>query len=204
MSNQSKSKKIRVRIVKEQFECLQLEDDRPTCSSREDGKGHNRFHNAKGQFSTKSDAASTSIRSPKSKPCKFAGQARMPGEKITRIKCGRANPKTPNIKAPYRCKDGSKVSESTDDAYVGLLDEPVIPDELQRLSKGMMERLSTNSSSVENVGWRTKYQQFINSLTRDEQREVKQVVCSYDPITMAKIINQFAKALDGKLDEPMK
>ena len=188
-------------MIRDELAEAKAKKKKPTCSSREDGKGMNRFHDEDGRFSSKANAKSSSVRDPKTDDCKYAGQARMPGEKITRIKCGRKYPKNPDIKADYRCKDGSKLEEAGDQT-IELLDEPTYPDELKQLGNGMAESVMAERDIIQKPDWRSKYRAFIESLTQEEQRQVKQAVCSYDPIAMAKIINQFAKALDGKLDEP--
>jgi hypothetical protein len=190
-------------LVKEELEGLQLEQKKKTCTSRKDGKGMNRFHNADGEFSSKADAKSSSIRNPTSKDCKFAGQGRENPHRFTRIKCGRKDASDPDQKAKYRCKDGSRVTEAEEEE-IKLLDEPTYPKELKQLGQGMTEDQISRATIGEKPDWRTKYQQFVNSLTPEEQRQVKSTICSYNPNTMAKLINQFAKALDGKLDEPSK
>ena len=190
-------------IIIDELETLQLEIKGKTCTSRKDKKGMNRYHNADGEFSSKEDAKSSSVRNPQSKDCKYAGQGKENPHRFTKIKCGRKDASNPNIKAKYRCKDGKRVTEAEDDE-IKLLDEPTYPRELTQLGQGMTEEQIVKSPAPEKRDWRSKYQQFVNSLTPEEQRDVKSTICSYNPITMAKLINQFAKALDGKLDEPSK
>ena len=197
------TKEMIYKFIQEELNEVKAKKDKPTCSSRKDGKGMNRFHDEEGKFSTKKDAKSSSVRNPKTKDCKYAGQGKENPHRFTRVRCGRKEADNPNRKADYVCKSGEKVV-SEDEQSTWLLDEPTIPKELQQLGKGMMEQMIDKPQQEKRSDWRIKYQNFIRSLTRDEQREVKQAVCSYDPITMAKIINQFARALDGKLDEPIK
>ena len=112
---QKLTKKLLDQMIREVLDEAKAKKKKPTCSSREDGKGMNRFHDEDGRFSSKANAKSSSVRDPKTDDCKYAGQARMPGEKITRIKCGRKYPKNPDIKADFRCKDGSKLEEAAED-----------------------------------------------------------------------------------------
>ena len=80
-------------------------------TSRADGKGMNRFHNAKGEFSSKTDSASQSVRGASNKPCKHDGQTKMNPRAWTKLPCGRKDRRNPNSKAKHRCKDGSVVNE---------------------------------------------------------------------------------------------
>lgn len=88
-------------------------EDKPTCTSRKDGKGMNRFHDAKtGKFTTKEKAGSQSVRGATNKPCKHDGITQMNPRKWTKLPCGRKNPKDASSpKAKYRCHDGSVVNE---------------------------------------------------------------------------------------------
>jgi hypothetical protein len=86
-------------------------EDKPTCTSRADGKGMNRFHNAKGEFSSKTDSASQSVRGASNKPCKHDGQTKMNPRAWTKLPCGRKDRRNPNSKSKHRCKDGSVVNE---------------------------------------------------------------------------------------------
>tara|TARA_X000001388_G_scaffold8823_1_gene5432 strand:- start:2202 stop:2810 length:609 start_codon:yes stop_codon:yes gene_type:complete len=199
MSSKRLTKEYLYDLIRDELNERKKKNNKHTCSSRKDSKGMNRFHDADGKFSTKEDAKSSSVRSPTNKPCKYAGQGKENPHRFTRIKCGRKNPYDATEKADYRCKDGEKIREETED--ITLLDEPIIPDGLRRLSKGMMERQVVIDNEPEREDWRVKYQRFVNSLTREEQREVKTTICSYNPNQMAKIINQFAKALKGDLGE---
>jgi len=82
------------------------------CSSRDDGKGHNIHHDKDGKFTSKKSAKSTSVRKPQNEPCKYGGQFKANPSRFTRIKCGREDRLNPNVKAKFKCKDGSKVSET--------------------------------------------------------------------------------------------
>ena len=86
-------------------------EDKPTCTSRADKKGMNRFHDANGRFSSKERAASQSVRGATNKPCKHDGRTQMNPRKWTKLPCGRKEKRDPNVKAKHRCKDGSVVNE---------------------------------------------------------------------------------------------
>ena len=87
--------------------------DKPTCTSRADGRGMNRFHDAEtGRFTTKEKAGSQSVRGATNKPCKHDGVTQMNPRKWTKLPCGRKNPKdSSSPKAKYRCHNASVVNE---------------------------------------------------------------------------------------------
>jgi len=71
----------------------------------------NVFHNADGEFADKTSAKVYSLQFVKGgSDCK-RGVARLPGERFTRLKCGRKSKHGPG-KAKYRCKDGAEISET--------------------------------------------------------------------------------------------
>jgi hypothetical protein len=176
---------------------------KPTCTSREDLKGMNRYHDSDGEFSTKAKAKSSSVRSAKKKPCRYDGQAAMPGEKITRIKCGRKDASNPDIKAKFKCKnkaiqEDDEDTETKPKSWLLAQPEPTIPTELTRLSKGMMEGFN---EQPEANSWKDKYRAFIASLTEEERAKVKKNVCTFSPDQMAQLINNFSLAMKGDLDK---
>lgn len=74
----------------------------------------NPIHRADGTFGEKSTSGgSWSIRNAEGSNCSHGQTKYNKGKRpFTKLKCGRADHKNPNIKAPYRCKDGSKVNEN--------------------------------------------------------------------------------------------
>ena len=192
-------------MIEEQLsEAKKKKNVKPTCSSRADGKGMNRYHDSDGEFSTKAKAKSSSVRNAKKKPCKYDGQAAMPGEKFVRLKCGRKDASNPDIKAKFKCKNKAMNEEDDEDTETKpkswLLAEPnpIIPNELTRLSKGITEGF--NEQPDPNA-WKDKYRAFIASLTEEERAKVKKNVCTFSPDQMAEIINNFSLAMKGDLDK---
>ena len=192
-------------MIEEQLqEAKKKKNVKPTCTSRSDLKGMNRFHDSDGEFSTKAKAKSSSVRSAKKKPCKYDGQAAMPGEKITRIKCGRKDASNPDIKAKFKCKNKAMNEEDDEDtetkskSWLLAQPEPTIPDDLTRLSKGITEGF--NEQPDPNA-WKNKYRAFIASLTEEERAKVKKNVCTFSPDQMAQLINNFSLAMKGDLDK---
>jgi len=88
------------------------EKEAPTCSSRKDGKGMNRYHDKDGKFSSKSDAKSSSVRNPTNEKCRYGGQAKESPWRWTKRTCGREDPKDGTTKAKFRCYDGAKIRET--------------------------------------------------------------------------------------------
>ena len=73
---------------------------KPNCSPG------NVYHDEDGRFTDKADADVYSLQFVKGgSDCK-RGVARMPGQRFTRLKCGRKSKHGPG-KAKYKCKDGS-------------------------------------------------------------------------------------------------
>ena len=99
-------------LISELENLLEKTSEKPLCFKR----GHNPHHDSDGEFSSKSDAKSWSVRTVDSSKtnCK-KGQRKSNPSQWTRIKCGRKDAKNPNKKAKYRCKDGSEVKESVDE-----------------------------------------------------------------------------------------
>ncbi len=90
----------------------------PACGSG------NPFHKSDGTFgSDKTRGGSWSIRHAEGSDCSH-GQTKYDGgkRKFTKLKCGRKDRTNPNVKADYRCKDGSKVNEvqEQDDEFVRI------------------------------------------------------------------------------------
>ena len=85
--------------------------EEPTCTSRKDGKGMNRYHDKDGKFSSKSNAKSSSVRNPSNEKCRYGGQAKESPWRWTRRTCGRQDPKDGTTKAKFRCYDGAKIRE---------------------------------------------------------------------------------------------
>jgi hypothetical protein len=192
-------------MIEEQLqEAKKKKNVKPTCSSREDLRGMNRFHDSEGNFSTKAKAKSSSVRNAKKKPCRYDGQAAMPGEKITRIKCGRKDASNPDIKAKFKCKNKAMNEEDDEDmkeqpkSWLLAQPDPIIPDDLTRLSKGITEGFN---EQPEANSWKDKYRAFIASLTEEERSKVKKNVCSFSPDEMAQMINNFSLAIKGDLDK---
>ena len=104
-------------------------EDKPTCTSRADKKGMNRFHDANGRFSSKERAASQSVRGATNKPCKHDGRTQMNPRKWTKLPCGRKEKRDPNVKAKHKCKDGSVVNEF-------LVNQGMVNDESQIYDTG--------------------------------------------------------------------
>ena len=98
-----------IKLISELEDLLEKTNDKPLCFKR----GHNANHDSDGRFSSKSDAKSWSVRTVDSSKtdCK-KGQRKMNPSRWTSVKCGRKDAKNPDIKAKYRCKDGSEVNES--------------------------------------------------------------------------------------------
>ena len=95
-------------LVKELEDLLEKTSEKPLCSK----KGINPHHSEDGTFSSKEDAKSWSVRTvdPSKTNCKKGSRKANPSV-WTRVRCGRKDAKNPNIKAKYKCKDGSKVNE---------------------------------------------------------------------------------------------
>ena len=98
-------------LIKELEDLLEKSSEKPLCFK----SGHSPYHDSDGEFSSKEDATSWSVRTVDSSKtdCK-KGQRRMNPSRWTSISCGRKDAKNPNIKAKYKCKDGSKVKEILD------------------------------------------------------------------------------------------
>lgn len=90
----------------------------PVCGSG------NPYHRADGTFGDKNTrGGSWSIRHASGNDCSH-GQTKYDAgkRKFTRLKCGRKDRTNPNVKAPYRCRDGKKVNEmqQQDDEFVRI------------------------------------------------------------------------------------
>lgn len=164
---------IRVRINKELKDNVSeaKKDNRPTCTSRGDGKASNPYHDKDGEFSTKERATSVSVRNPQNEPCKYAGQAKMPRHRFSRIVCGRKDPKNPNVKADYRCKDGSKIREQEKD----YKPEPTYPKELVSLGNGVFENIIKNKHNTNN--FEDRWKDFISKVSSEEYSRLKRHIC---------------------------
>ena len=82
----------------------------PACGSG------NPYHRADGTFGDKNTrGGSWSIRNAEGSDCSH-GQTKYDGgkRKWTKLRCGRKDRTNPNVKADYKCKDGSKVNEEED------------------------------------------------------------------------------------------
>jgi hypothetical protein len=98
-----------INLINELEDLLEKANDKPLCSK----KGMNANHDADGRFSSKADAKSWSVRTvDSSKTACKKGQRSANPSRWVRIRCGRKDAKNPDIKAKYRCKDGSEVNES--------------------------------------------------------------------------------------------
>jgi hypothetical protein len=73
---------------------------KPLCSPR----GMNPYHNKDGEFSTKKDAKSWSVRQGYEKKNCSAGQRASNPSRWTKVPCGRKNRLDPDVKAPNTCK----------------------------------------------------------------------------------------------------
>ena len=75
----------------------------------------NPYHDADGEFGKPGEYGSWSISNPDGKANCDHGQLRTTGrgneKRWTKTRCGRKDPKDDNIKAKYKCKDGSFVTE---------------------------------------------------------------------------------------------
>ena len=67
------------------------------------------YHGKNGEFSTKKDAKSWSVR-VSGKDCDH-GQLRLNPRRWTKRDCGRKSRHNPNVKADYKCKDGKRTDE---------------------------------------------------------------------------------------------
>jgi len=96
-------------IIREEIGALLSEASKkkgkPNCSP---GNTH---HRADGTFGNKGNAKSWSLQFVKGSPDCKSGVTKAPGARATKLPCGRKSKNNPNQKAPYRCKDGSKVEE---------------------------------------------------------------------------------------------
>ena len=177
---------------------------KPMCTSRADGKGMNAWHDSDGEFTTKAKAKSSSVRTPTTtKDCQRAGQAQENPHRWTKIKCGRKDASNPDIKAKFKCKnkaiqEDDEDTETKPKSWLLAQPETTIPNELTRLSKGMMEGF--NEQPDPNA-WKNKYRAFIASLTEEERAKVKKNVCTFSPDQMAQLINNFSLAMKGDLDK---
>lgn len=96
--------KSMARGVFEEDELKEKKKKKPHCT-----KG-NVYHDSEGRFTDKKDAKVFSLQFSKSgKDCK-GGVARMPGQKFTKLPCGRKS-KHSTSKAKHKCKNGEKVFE---------------------------------------------------------------------------------------------
>lgn len=217
-------KRLAAGITEEEELDEKKKEPKPQCS-----KG-NPFHTGKdGKFSSKSDAGSYSLSEPvRGRNC-TSGQASMPGRKIVRKdkrtkRCGRDKPRGTS-KSRYRCKDGSAVWQEGDKPKkmirVRIKRKPktesmvlaVPPEwkEQERIQEELTAKLSKIADEPEKkpekkdddfIGVQGKYMKFINSLTREERIQVRNLFC-YDRFSL-KLLNDLSLASDGKLNEPPK
>jgi len=96
---------IRIKIVSpgKDDDLIEKKDKKKNCT-----KG-NPFHSKSGTWSSKSDAASWSIRTGGT-DCEH-GQLRQNPRRWLKRDCGRKHKDSPNIKAPYKCKTGKPIEE---------------------------------------------------------------------------------------------
>lgn len=186
---------IKVKIRKTITE--KKKDKRPTCSSRDDGKGHGIYHDRKGRFSTKANAASVSVRSPRNKPCKYQGQGKMPGHRFTRVVCGRKDPGDPDKKAKYRCYDGEKIREQEEENLI----EPTYPDELKRLGHGMVEESIDRVALDDQKSFDQRWKEFVEETTDEEYQRLKSHICKnlHSMPDLLKFINNLQLANKAEL-----
>jgi hypothetical protein len=83
---------------------------KPLCSPR----GMNPYHDADGEFSTRKDSKSWSVRQGYEKKNCSAGQRSMNPSRYTSVVCGRKNRLDPDVKAPNKCK---KTNEDLSEVY---------------------------------------------------------------------------------------
>ena len=109
----------------------------------------NPYHNEDGEFTDSGVKGSWSISNPDNKKdCdygKLKTTGRGKGKQWTKQPCGRKDIDTPNVKAKYRCKDGSVVSESDAterlDRKLPYSDNPDLRDEVHSELTDRLQRL---------------------------------------------------------------